>query len=119
VAEIKALNRGGVYLAKLSPVKINEVGKIRPIIVLNTQSILNSLPLIIFVCPLSSKSQPEFCKLHLELSSRDNLKRTSYALTEHCKSISIGRIIYPRIAQVTAEELHNILHNLQILVGIG
>jgi mRNA interferase MazF len=118
MVEQEILNRGGIYLAKLDPTKKNEVGKIRPVIILNSQTILNTSPPIIFICPLSSKSQPEFSELHFELKVRDNLQVKSYALIEHCRSISLGRIIQPRLAQITHLELNNILHKLQRLVGL-
>lgn len=112
----KTLTRGGIYLARLDPAKGEEIGKIRPIIILNSQVILNDIPPIIFICPLSSQSQPEFRHLHIELEVRDNLKVTSYALVEHCRSITINRVIHPRIAQTTSIELNTILHKLRRLV---
>jgi mRNA interferase MazF len=118
VEQKEILSRGGVYLAKLNPAKTMEIGKIRPVIILNSQEILNALPPIIFICPLSSQSQPEFSNLHFELIVRDNLKVKSYALIEHCRSITINRIIYPRLAQTTPSELKNILHKLQRLIGL-
>lgn len=116
--QVEILSRGGVYLAKLNPAKATEIGKVRPVVILNSQAILNSVPPIIFICPLSSQSQPEFSSLHFELNVRDNLKVKSYALIEHCRSIAISRIIYPRIAQITSSEIENILHKLQRLVGL-
>ena len=112
------LTRGGIYLAKLNPAKKDEVGKIRPVIILNSQEILNANPPVIFICPLSSQSQLEFEALHVELDIRDNLKVKSYALAEHCRSITFNRIINPRLAQTTSVELNNILHKLQIIIGL-
>ncbi len=112
------LTQGGIYLAKLDPAKVAEVGKIRPIIILSTKAILDIIPPTVFVCPLSSKSAPEFSSLHVKLSPRDNLKAISYALVEHCRSITIRRILYPRLAQLTSSELHVIIHRLQRLVGL-
>jgi mRNA interferase MazF len=118
VDEIEFLTRGGVYLARLDPTKHAEVGKIRPVVLLNAQALLNVKPLTIFVCPLSSQSAPEFKSFHVELSARDNLRVTSYALVEHCRSITIKRLIYPRLAQLTSPELALILQRLQRMVGI-
>ena len=112
------LTRGGIYLARLDPAKENEVGKIRPIVILTSQAILNVTPPHVFICPLSSQSRPEFSSLHVALLSRDNLLAVSYALTEHCRSISTKRIIYPRLANVTEAELALILHRLQKLIGL-
>jgi mRNA interferase MazF len=116
--EQEVLTQGGIYLARLDPAKAAEVGKIRPVIILNAQAILDILPPTIFVCPLSSQSQPEFSNLHVKLSPRDNLKAISYALVEHCRSITIRRIIYPRLGQLTSPELLLILRRLQRLVGL-
>lgn len=118
VDQREILTRGGVYLAKLDPAKAAEVGKIRPVIILNAQAILDIIPPTVFVCPLSSQSQPAFNSLHVALPGRDNLCVTSYALVEHCRSITIRRITYPRLAQLTDLELSTILHRLKRLVGL-
>lgn len=114
----KILSRGGVYLTRLDPVKKTEVGKIRPVVVLNAEAILNINPLTVFICPLSSQSYPEFKNLHIPLPARDNLNVTSFALPEHCRAISIQRIIHPRLAQLTSSELASILEKLQRIIGL-
>ncbi len=118
VAEKEILTRGGVYLARLDPVKGAEVGKLRPVAIFTSQAILDINPPTLFICPLSSQSKPEFENLHVKLPSRDNLEVTSYALVEHCRSISLSRIIFPRLAQLTSAETRLILHRLQRLVGL-
>lgn len=119
MVEIKELlSQGGIYLARLDPSKASEVGKIRPVVILNSQAILDSTPAIVFVCPLSSQSHPKFANLHIELIPRDGLKVTSYALAEHCRAIAITRIICPRIAQTTSQELSTIIHYLNRLIAI-
>ena len=118
VEQEKVLTRGGIYLAKLNPSKIGEVGKIRPVIILNSQTILDSEPPIIFICPLSSKSESAFSNIHLKLSPRDNLEVESYALIEHCRSISLSRLIFPRIAQITDHEVSILLLRLKHLLDI-
>lgn len=111
------ITRGGGYLARLDPAKHTEVGKIRPIIILTAQLILNTTPEILFVCPLSSQSYPEFRSLHVAISPRDSLLKTSYALVEHCRSISIKRLLPTRLAQVTSDELCVVIARLQHLLG--
>jgi len=118
VEQEEILTRGGVYLARLDPSKGAETGKIRPVLVLTAQTILDVNPPIIFICPLSSQSQPAFSSLHVELTPRDNLNAISYALAEHCRSISIRRFIFPRLAQLTNTEMRTILHKLQRLIDL-
>ena len=115
---MEVLTRGGVYLARLDPVKHVEAGKIRPVVVLTAQPILNVGVNLLFICPLSSQSQPAFNQLHVELPARDQLQVISYALVEHCRSITTQRLIYPRLAQLTTIEMNTILHRLQRLIGL-
>lgn len=111
------LTRGGVYLARLDPAKHTEIGKIRPVIILTAQLILHTAPDILFVCPLSSQSYPEFLPLHVALSPRDSLFKTSYALVEHCRSMSSKRLSSDRLAQLTPDEITLVLDRLQRLLG--
>jgi len=48
VGQIEILTRGGVYLGKLNPAKHAEIGKVRPVIILNSQLILDSAPVYNF-----------------------------------------------------------------------
>jgi mRNA interferase MazF len=112
------LTHGGIYLAKLNPSKKNEIGKVRPVIVLTAEIILNISPPTVFVCPLSSKSFPEFESLHVKLTPRDGLEVNSFALVEHCRSISTQRLILPRLAQLNPSEIYLILSKLQRMLGI-
>jgi mRNA interferase MazF len=114
--KINILTRGGVYLAKLNPAKTSEIGKVRPVVVLTSQTLLDVIPPLVFICPLSSQSYPEYKSLHLELAARDGLSVKSYALVEHCRAISMSRLIFPRIAQLTITEIEIILHRLNIML---
>lgn len=118
VEEEIILSRGGVYLARLDPTKGAEIGKIRPVVVLTAQAILDIQPPILFVCPLSRQSQPAFSALHVALPSRDNLEVNSFALVEHSRALSLKRLSFPRIAQLTPREIHTILKRLQQLLGV-
>jgi len=105
VGKITALTQGGVYLARLDPAKHAEVGKIRPVVVLLGQFVLDIQPASVLICPLSSQSYPECAQLHVALPPRDSLQKDSYALVEHCRSISVKRLVEPRLAQLTQKEL--------------
>lgn len=112
------LSRGGIYPARLDPSRGTEVGKLRPVAVLTAQALLDTDPPVIFICPLSSRSDPAFQALHLSLPGRDRLLRQSYALVEHCRAVSRQRLLPDRLAMLTPAEIGHILHRLQRLVGL-
>lgn len=111
------LTRGGVYLARLDPAQGAEVGKLRPVVLLMHQTLLDVNPPQLFVCPLSSRSDPAYEALHLQLAPRDGLRVTSYALVEHCRSISVRRIRSERLAQLDDNEINDLVHRLQQMIG--
>ncbi len=115
---MERLSRGGIYLAWLDPAKGAKVGKLRPVAVLSAKEVLEVDSPLLFICPLSSRSNAVFDSLHVTLPPRDGLKVKSYALVEHCRAISRSRLLSERIAQLTEEELATILHRLQRLVGL-
>lgn len=57
-----------MYLARLDPARGAEVGKLRPVVVLTAQEILDVEPPFVFVCPLSSRSDPAYEALHVKLA---------------------------------------------------
>lgn len=113
MGKIIPLTQGGVYLARLDPSKHAEVGKIRPVIILMGQFILDIQPVAVLVCPLSSQSYEGCSHLHVQLPPRDNLQKESFALVEHCRSISVKRLVEPRLAQLTSNELELIFTRLR------
>ena len=115
MAGLARLTRGGVYLVRLDPVKGAEVGKLRPVVVLTDQTLLDMDPPHIFICPLSGRSNPAYQAF--SLPARDNLKVNSYALVEHCRAISIRRLQSERLAMLEIDELNEIIHRLLRLVG--
>ena len=118
MAGINGLTRGGVYLARLDPAKGAEVGKLRPVVVLTDQTLLDVSPPHVFVCPLSGRSAAEYQALHVTLPARDSLKVNSYALVEHCRSISIRRLQSERLAKLEIDEINEIIRRLLRLVGL-
>ena len=114
---MERLTRGGVYLARLDPVKGAEIGKLRPVVVLTAQTLLDIDTPILFICPLSSRSEPAYRSLHVFISARDELQVHSFGLVEHCRAISRQRILSHRLAQLTDQELDTIVQKLQCLVG--
>ena len=106
-----------MYLARLDPAKGAEVGKLRPVVVLTDQALLDVSPPHVFVCPLSGQSEAEYQALHVSLPARDSLKVSSYALVEHCRAISIRRLQSDRLAKLDMDEMNEIIRRLHRLIG--
>lgn len=108
--------QGGVYLARLDPVKGAEIGKLRPIAVLTNQRLLDAKPVLVFVCPLSTQSKSEFSALHVLVTAKERLLKDSYALVEHCRSLSASRIQSDQLATLSPTQLNTVIHRLKRMI---
>jgi mRNA interferase MazF len=102
-----------IWVADLNPGKGSEVGKIRPVIIIQT-NLLNSNGHPSFVaCPISSQERDGMKILRLEIkASEDNgLQKDSYILADQIRSIDLSRIKEKlgRASKKTSEDLKNSL----------
>ena len=82
--------KGEIYLAKLNPKKGNEVGKIRPVLIYQT-NILNGCehPTTI-ILPISTVLIDDAYPLRYRITKRDNLEKTSDVLCDQIRNCFIA-----------------------------
>jgi mRNA interferase MazF len=104
------LNRGDIIGINLNPKKGDEIGKVRPCIVISdneSNSILNT----IMVMPLSTKLMDNMAPFRVRLKKRGDLVHDSDVLINHMRAISKKRVT-SYISKVTDEEYKKIIENL-------
>ena len=104
------LNRGDIVGINLNPKKGDEVGKIRPCVIISNDDENNILDTII-VIPLSTKLIDDMLPYRLRLLKRDKLEKDSDVLVNHIKTISKKRVT-SKIAKITNDEYKMIIQNL-------
>ena len=104
------LNRGDIVAINLNPKKGDEVGKIRPCIILSDDDSNEILDTIIVV-PLSTKLIDDMLPFRMRLQKRDNLKYDSDILLNHIRTISKKRVT-SKISKITKKEYNEIKQNL-------
>jgi len=71
------MKRGEVYLAYLNPNKGKEVGKLRPVLILQTDFLNEINHLTIIILPLSTKLIDNAYPLRYRIKKRDKLEKDS------------------------------------------
>ncbi len=104
------LNRGDIVGINLNPKKGDEVGKIRPCIIISHDDENRILDTII-VMPLSTQCIDDMKPYRVRLSKRDNLEKDSDILINHIRTISKKRVT-SKIAKITNDEYKLIIQNL-------
>ena len=110
--------KGEIYLAKLNPKKGNEVGKIRPILVYQT-NILNECehPTTI-ILPISTVLIDDAYPLRYRIDSRDKLEKPSDILCDQIRTLDNQRILEGLLTKLTYQEILEIDKQVKIVLDI-
>lgn len=96
------LNRGDIVIVNLYPKKGDEVGKIRPAVIISGNDENSILDTIILV-PLSTDLIDDMFPYRIRIEKRENLKQDSDILINQIRTLSKTRI-KEKIAKLTAHE---------------
>lgn len=112
------LKRGEVYLANLNPKKGNEVGKLRPILIYQTDMLNEATHPTTTVLPLSTHLIDESYPLRFRVAKRDKLEAASEILCDQIRTIDNTRIINERLTSLNEDEMEQIDKQMKIVLGI-
>ena len=104
------LNRGDIIGINLNPKKGDEVGKVRPCIILS-DSQENQILDTVIVVPLSTSLLDDMFPYRIRLQKRGDLNSDSDILINHIRTISKKRVT-SYIGKVTKDEYQLIIDNL-------
>ena len=104
-----------VYTADLNPCFGTELGKIRPVIVVQTNLLNESHPSTI-VCPITTKVQPEADILRIHMKKGEaGLEHDSDVIVDQIRSIDNRRFI-DHLGEVSVKNKRLLLASLRIVI---
>jgi mRNA interferase MazF len=104
-----------IWLANLNPTKGTEPGKIRPVVIVQTD-LLNDTHESTIICPLTTNIQKEIEILRVHLS-KGQLDKLSDVLVDQIRAIDNKRLI-KRIGKLNKDQREKIIRNLKIVLDI-
>lgn len=109
------IEKFAIFLANLNPAQGTEPGKIRPVVVVQTD-LLNPTHLSTIVCPISTNviQKAEILRIHIDLQ-RTGLERPSDILVDQIRALDNQRFI-KRIGELSRKNRAQLLESLKILV---
>lgn len=110
--------RGEIYLASLNPKKGNEVGKLRPVLIYQTDVLNEISHPTTTVLPLSTHLIDESYPLRFRVQKRDKLEAPSEILCDQIRTIDNQRIIKERLSALSEAEMEQLDKQVKIVLGI-
>lgn len=104
-----------IYLADLNPRMGTEPGKVRPVVIIQTDLLNNTHPSTI-ICPITSKVIKEADLLRVHLTSKSaGLDVNSDILIDQIRAIDNRRFV-KRIGRLTPSQCDKLMENLKLLI---
>jgi mRNA interferase MazF len=112
------VKRGDVYLANLNPKKGDEIGKIRPVLIYQSD-MLNAIGhTTTIVIPLSTKLIDDVQPLRYRINKRDALDYDSDIVIDQIRSIDNNRLTSDSIASLLPHEMDDVDTMVSIVLGM-
>jgi len=110
------IKKGHVYIADLNPRIGTEPGKVRPVVVVQSD-LLNGLHPSTVICPITTQVHPKarFLRVHLVIGE-GGLKRPSDILVDQIRAIDNRRLV-KTTGKISGRSLQRLLLNLRTLIA--
>ena len=100
--------KGEIWLANLNPQKrANEIGKVRPVLVVQGDSLNRTEYPTVIVMPLTTQLIDDALPLRFRITPRQKLEEESDLLIAHIRGIDKNRLI-EKLAELTSEEMRHV-----------
>jgi mRNA interferase MazF len=109
------IKRGEIWTANLNPKQGKEVGKIRPVLVIQSD-LLNDVdhPTAVIV-PISSKEQESFLRLPIKT---ENLKKQSFILIDQIQSVDVKTRLNKKIDSLDSNIMNTLNQRIKNVLDL-
>jgi len=112
------MRRGEIWTANLNPNKGGEIGKVRPVMILQDDAMTATGLATVLAAPLSGQFRPAFAPLRIRVSARDRLLQDCFVMIEHIRALDRSRFGEGPLATLTAEEMAAVEKSLLGVMGL-
>ena len=102
-----------IWLANLNPGKGTEIGKVRPVVIVQTD-LLNNLHGSTLICPITSQVNRELKILRVHIGKR-YLEKESDVLVDQLRAIDNRRLVQ-RLGKLQRSQIDSLRENLRIVL---
>jgi mRNA interferase MazF len=112
-------NRGEIWLAELNPPRGTEPGKTRPVLIIQSQALLDAGHPSTYVIPLTTKVVDDAEPLRIRVSAAGRLPRDSDLLMDQVRAIDNRRLVGGPLLRLPASAMRRAGRALMELIGMG
>ncbi len=112
------MRRGEIWVARLNSNKGNEMGKMRPVLILQDDQVLSSGMLTVLAIPLTTQYRPSFAPLRVKIQARDRLLKDCFVVIEQIRALDRSRFSEGPLTILHQEEMAEVEKSLKAVLGL-
>lgn len=112
------MRRGEVWVARLNPNQGREIGKTRPVLVIQADELIAVVDTPLVVLPLTTQVYPSFRRWRITLPARDRLLKDCQVVVDQPRALDRSRFGEGPLTTLTAEEMTAVETSLKAVLGM-
>lgn len=112
------MKRGEVWVANLNPNRGSEVGKIRPVLILQNDVLTDADFPTIVVAPLTTQVRKDVSTLRITIAARDKLQEDCQVMIDQPRSLDRRRIGQGPLTRLSPGEMEAAERSLLAVLGM-
>jgi mRNA interferase MazF len=112
------MKRGEVWTANLNPSRGREIGKVRPVLIMQANELIDAGVPMVVVLPLTTQIYREFKLWRISVPARDRLREPCQIVVDQPRSLDRARIGDGPLTMLTRAELEAVERGLQVVLGM-
>ncbi len=113
------MRRGEIWVGNLNPNRGNEIGKIRPVLILQADFLIAQGEPTIIVLPLTTQVRKAKEPLHVTIPARDRLRQACQVMPEQPRTLDRTRLADGPLTRLTPEEMRAVERSFRVVAGLS
>jgi mRNA interferase MazF len=111
------MRRGEIWVAKLNPPRGREVGKIRPVLIIQADELTAAGTPLVVVLPVTTSIYPAFKLWRVSIAARDRLEKPCQVIVDQPRALDKNRLRDGPLTTLTRNEMAAVERGLQMVLG--
>jgi mRNA interferase MazF len=112
------MKRGEIWVGNLNPNRGNEIGKIRPVLILQADFLIEQGEPTIIVLPLTTQVRKSKEPLHVTIPARDRLLQVCQVMPEQPRTLDRTRLADGPLTTLSQEEMRAVEASFKAVTGL-
>lgn len=112
------MRRGEIWVGNLNPNRGSEIGKIRPVLILQDDFLTEQGEPTVIVLPLTTQVCKSREPLHVTITARDRLEQDCQVMPEQPRTLDRHRLAGGPLTRLTPDELSAVEKSFRAVTGL-